>query len=101
MTLRWKGDQVVRNVEVAAVAGTVETVDAAVSDAQGNTPVLTGAARDSLTRENTGLSVRWGYHVVYGIWIEAGARGKAGVHALRRAADAQYGRLASRIARRL
>jgi hypothetical protein len=100
MTLTWKGDAIVAAVERDAAAATVETVDDAVLEARGHTPVETGLARDSLTRENDGLAVRWGYHVSYGIWIEVGARGKAGIHALRRAADHQYAKLAGRIRRR-
>lgn len=93
----WYGDRVVAAVERAARIGTGEVVDDAVSDAQSETPVDTGAARASLSRENEGLVVRWGYHVRYGIWIEIGERGRAGVHALRRAADRHYGSLHNRI----
>jgi len=105
--LEWHGDAIVAKVERAAAAETVAVVDRAVEEARANTPVLTGEARDSLERENEGLAVTWGYHVVdeqgndRGIWIEIGARGRAGAHALRRAADAQYGQLASGIRRRL
>ena len=101
MTLHWNGDAVARRVETAAAQATEETVDEAVTEARGDTPVLTGAARNSLRRENDGLAVRWGYHVRYGIFIEIGSRGKAGIHALHRAADHQYGTLAGRIRRRL
>jgi hypothetical protein len=101
MTLIWKGDAVVAKIERAAARATVETVDDAIADARSDTPVDTGRARDSLRRENDGLAVRWGYHVRYGIFIEIGERGRAGVHALRRAADRHYGQLAGRIRRGL
>lgn len=99
MTLHWKGDAVVARVERDAAAAMVETVDEAVIDARAETPVLTGAARDSLTREDDGLTIHWGYHVAHGLWLEIGARGKAGLHAMRRAADRHYPRLAGRIGR--
>lgn len=97
MSLTWKGDEIANRWELAAAEGMAETVDEAIADARVDTPVLTGAARDSLTREGDGLAIRWGYHVRYGIWIEIGERGRAGVHALRRAADHQYGSLVERI----
>lgn len=105
--LEWKGDLIVAKVERAAVSAVGETVDAAVELAAGRTPVLTGEARDSLRKEGSGLSVTWGYHVLdeqghdRGIWIEIGARGKSGAHALRRSADDTYPTLATRIARRV
>jgi hypothetical protein len=105
--LEWNGEAVERAVIRAAVAGTVAIVDECVGDARHNTPVLTGEARDSLEREGEGLDVAWGYHVAdergrdRGIWIEIGANGKTGHHALRRAADTHYPRLAGQIARRL
>lgn len=105
MTLEWRGDIIVRKIEARAAEATVTIVDRAVDDARGDTPVLTGEARDSLRRENEGLSVVWGYHVVdeygndRGIWIEIGARGKPGAHALRHAADVHYPDLAGEIAR--
>lgn len=101
MSLTWKGDDVVRRIERAAADATVETVDAAIEDARPETPVLTGATRDSLFREGDGLAVRWGYGTRWGIWVEIGERGRAGAHALRRAADRQYERLAERIRRGL
>lgn len=107
MTLEWKGDAVADRVERAAAEGTEQTVDAAVQEARHHTPVLTGAARDSLRREGDGLAITWGYHVTdeqgrdRGIWIEIGANGRPGVHALRRAADSQYPQLPTRIRRSL
>jgi hypothetical protein len=105
--LEWNGDAVERAVVRAAAHATVAIVDECVVEARHNTPVLTGAARDSLEREGEGLDVAWGYHVAdergrdRGIWIEIGANGKTGHHALRRAADTHYPRLAGRIARSL
>jgi hypothetical protein len=101
MTLIWKGDAVVRHVEIAAAGGMSETVDAAIEEARPETPVNTGATRDSLHRDGEGLRLRWGYGTPWGIWAEIGSRGHAGAHALRRAADRQYARLPARIRRRL
>jgi hypothetical protein len=97
--VEWHGEEIARRVELAAVRGSVEIVDDAAAEAAANTPVLTGAAKASVARENVGRVIYWGYHVPYGIWIEIGARGRAGVHALRRAGDAHYGRLTAAIAR--
>lgn len=101
MSLVWKGDAVVARVERAAAGAMAETIDEAIADARPDTPVDSGRTRDSLRREGEGLSLRWGYHTRWGIWVEIGSRGRAGVHALRRAADHQYGRLTERIRRRL
>lgn len=98
MNLQWYGEAVARRAEAAALSGTVETVEAAVDEARVHTPVLSGAARDSLRHEGAGLAMTWGYHVAHGLWVEIGAYGRAGVHALRRAADVQYAQLAHRIA---
>lgn len=101
MKLDWYGDRVAQRVEARAAGAMAETVDAAVGEAKANTPVDTGAARDSVYHEGAGgLLITWGYHVAHGFFVEVGARGKAGVHALRRAADHQYPQLAGRIARR-
>lgn len=97
MTLLWHGEEVYARVVEAAKVATEETVDEAIVDTQANTPVLTGAARASVRREGGGLSITWGYHVAYGLFIEVGERGRAGVHAMRRAADKNYARLAMRI----
>jgi hypothetical protein len=99
MSLKWHGDAVVGRVEAKAARAMAETVDAAIEEAGRDTPVDTGATRDSLRREGDGLRLRWGYHTAWGIWLEIGSRGKAGVHALRRAADHQYGQLVDRIRR--
>lgn len=106
MSLEWRGDAIKAKVHQAAAEATTETLEAAIDDARINTPVLTGEARDSLRRDNDGTDQTWGYHVVdeegrdRGIWIEIGANGRSGHHALRRAADNQYPRHAGRIARR-
>lgn len=103
----WYGDRVAANVHQAAERGTVAVVDAAVQDAREHTPVLTGEARDSLRRDGDGLDIAWGYHVTdeqgrdRGLFIEIGANGKPGAHALRHAADVHYPRLPGEIARRI
>lgn len=101
MTLDWRGPMVVARTERAARDAAVEIVDDCLTDAGHDTPVDTGAARDSLFREGDGLAIRWGYGAPHGIWIEIGANGKVGVSALRRAADRHYGRLPGRIAGRV
>ena len=99
--LEWYGDRVERAVVAAAGRATTAIVDDAILDARRDTPVLTGAAARSLEREGEGLDVAWGYHVPYGLFIEIGANGRTGHHALRRAADTHYPRLAGRIRREL
>lgn len=92
----WFGDRVAAKAEAAAVAAARQVVDDAIPDAVAETPRLTGAAAASVRREDEddeGRRIRWGYHVAYGIWIEIGANGRAGVYALRRAADTHYGRV--------
>lgn len=104
--LEWNGDRVYDEIVTASKAATPETVDEAVLVAREFTPVLTGDAQRSLSRENDGLDVTWGFHVVdeqgqdRGIWIEIGAHGRPGVRPLRRAADIVYPTLAGRIRRR-
>lgn len=105
--LEWNGDRVYAEIIDAAKGATVETVDDAVRLGQELTPVRTGAERQSLSRENDGLDVTWGYHVKdeqgrdRGIWTEIGANGRPGVRALRRSADATYPTLSARIRRRI
>lgn len=98
--LEWHGDRIRDRISNAADGAVEETVNEAVGEAAIHTPVETGRARDSLAVEMENGRATWGYHVRYGIWIEIGARGRAGVHALRRAADRTYGRLPERIVRR-
>lgn len=99
--LEWYGDRVAAKVVRAASGAMATVVDGAVDEARANTPVDTGAAQASLGREEqAGLEAKWGYHVPYGIWIEIGSRGRAGVYALRRAADHHYPRLTGEMRRR-
>jgi hypothetical protein len=99
--LEWKGDTIVAKALHAAG----QAMDAVASDwehdAAADTPVLTGAARDSVFVEGTGLDRTMGYGVPYGIFIEIGANGRAGHHALRRSGDRHFGQLAGRTASRL
>lgn len=92
--LTWRGDVIVRQIESAAERQTARVVDRALETAKADTPVLTGDARESLRRESAGLAITWGYHVGYGVFIEVGSEGRAGHHALRRAADIHYPELA-------
>lgn len=88
--LDWRGEQVARAAMRAVTASAEAAVDRAVDEARSNTPRDTGAAAESLERETGGARIVWGYHVRYGIFIEIGDRGRAGRHALRRAADSHY-----------
>lgn len=103
MTLRWHGDRVYDRVMKAAGDEATATVDEALDITARETPVLTGKARDSLHREGDPLDLRWGYgaDVDYAIFIEIGANGRPGVHALRRGFDAVRRGHIGRIARRL
>ena len=102
-TLHWRGKQVIARVERAAILGIEETTEAAVSVAKPDTPVDTGFLRGSehavpARREGNRIVGRWGaFGVAYAIWVEIGARGRAGVHMFRRAADREYPKLAGRI----
>lgn len=98
--VEWYGDQLKARMHVARTLAAGDVADNAIGEAGPMTPVDTGRARNSLAVERRGTAAIWGYHVGYGIWIEIGARGRAGVHALRRAADRTYGRLSGRIAAR-
>lgn len=99
MTLTWHGDRIVRAIEASAERQTHRVVDAAVEQTKANTPVLTGAAKDSVRKESSsGREVVWGYHVGYGVFIEIGWSGATGNHAMRGAADATYPALAPGIA---
>jgi len=98
MTLLWHGDEIALRLERAAAEATEATVDAAIEETQAGTPVETGRARDSVRREGSGLAITWGYHVGYGLFIEVGEQGRAGHHAMRKAADHQYAQLPERIA---
>lgn len=100
MPLEWHGDEIKARIHKAADAEVQVTAEDGVREAAVNTPVLTGEARDSLAVEMDGSRATWGYHVPYGIWIEIGDRGRAGAHALRRAADRVYPGLGERIGRR-
>lgn len=101
MTLEWRGELVAERVVRAAAAEATDTVDRALEGAARDTPVDTGEARDSLHREGSGLDIRFGYGAPHGIWIEIGANGRAGVHALRRNADVALNGIVGRIRRRL
>lgn len=99
-TFEWYGDEVARAAVDAAEAAAIEIVDAAVEEAKRRTPVDTGAARDSIHRENTGAEIVWGFHVEHGFYIEVGANGRAGRYPLRGAADVTYAGLPAAAARR-
>lgn len=90
--LDWRGDRVARAAMRAVDGAAFDVVtQRAIPDAAQNTPVLTGAAVESLFAEEIADGrIEWGYGVDYGIFIEIGDRGRPGKHALRRAGDAHY-----------
>lgn len=104
--LDWRGELVAAHVEAAAIDAAEAVVDDAVEEARDLTPVDTGRARDSLRREDSGLTIHWGYHATnergfpYPLLLEIGQSGRTGHHALRRSADRHYPRLVPEISRR-
>lgn len=92
----WNGERIVGAIIESAGRSRDRVIEErCVPDAKAETPVDTGTARDSVRHEGGGV---WGYHVRYGIFIEVGAEGRSGHHALRRAADTHYPELAPMIA---
>ena len=101
--LNWRGMKVGDSVLEAARKGVDETMAVCVPLAKSETPVVTGTAQGSIAFQpsqirRTGVVGRWGsFDVVYFIWLEIGARCRAGIHMLTRAADREYPKLARRI----
>lgn len=96
MRLDWRGPEVERRTVNAVVKGTDKTLEDAARDAQAMTPVLTGAARSSIqvwpaSRHGNEVAGQMGSAGVrYFIFVEIGARGRPGVHMLRRAGDRAF-----------
>lgn len=97
-------DEVLSAIDSAITAGLVEIGAKAQGYAKDNTPVRTGALRDSIGVEvkkdekaaYIGTMVDRFPDKPYGKYVELGARGRAGVHMLQRAASehtAEYKRL--------
>ncbi len=103
----WKGDQVSKRVLDASRRGVDVTTAACIAPAKSRTPVITGTAQGSIqfrpaTVNRRGATGRWGsFMVIYFIWLEIGARGRAGDFMLRRSADENYPDLARNIRKAL
>lgn len=103
MRVTWKGDALVKRLQSAAREAIDETTAACVLAAADLAPRDTGHMANTLTFEpaveQRGRWVgQWGNWVaLYTLWVEVGARGRAGRYFLRRAADQEYPKLAGRI----
>lgn len=92
----WKGTARLDDAKEAVRKGIDLTTAAAVAPAKRETPVLTGIAQGSVRmepakQEGRRIVGRFGsWNVAYYIWLEIGARGRAGRQMLRRAADAEF-----------
>jgi hypothetical protein len=88
-----------QQLEQAILRGMDKTLGEAVAPAKVETPVITGTAQGSIKftpsiKEGTKYVGYFGsYDVDYFIWLEIGARGRAGHHMLRRAADITFPKL--------
>ena len=82
--VNWRGKDVARRVTNASRIGIDITMALCVPDAKRNTPVVTGTAQGSIMfkpAQIRGFRVTgvWGsFDVNYFIWLEIGARGRAG-----------------------
>ncbi len=105
--VNWNGKRVERRVLVASRKGIDITLASCIAPAKRETPVVTGTAQGSIqfrpaVIKGRGAEGIWGsFQVIYFIWLEIGARGRAGHHMLIRAADQKYGDLAGHIRRAL
>ncbi len=101
--VNWNGKQVERRVLVASRRGIDKTLASCIAPAKRETPRITGTAQGSIqfrpaVIKGRGAEGIWGsFQVIYFIWLEIGARGRAGHQMLRRAADQKYGDLAGHI----
>lgn len=104
---RWYGPAIVTKTQAAAREGIDETTASAVLMAQDIAPHDTGFMASTIEaepaiEEGGKLVGRWGnWTALYTLWQEIGSQGRAGRYFLRRSADAEYPKLASRIASRM
>jgi len=105
--INWKGKEMEGRVAKASRAGIDVVMALCVPAAKSETPVITGTAQGSIQMRPASIMGRrivgiWGsFNVNYFIWLEIGARGRAGRGMLRRAADRFYPTLAGVIRQRL
>lgn len=107
MTVRldWRGGTVVKDVHAAELRALDTTAEKMVVRARSSHPgwkTRTGAAEASLSaekaeRKGQGARVRWGSSLARFLFLEIGARGRAGDSTLRRASDVEGGHLGDRI----
>lgn len=106
--LRWNGDAISRAFAEIAVPRAMDDTTAAAAIAsksshpgwKNRTGVAEGSIRGDPARKVS--SGRWlarfgSFDVAYFIWLEIGARGRAGDHTIRRGADKEFPKLAERI----
>jgi hypothetical protein len=105
--LTWKGPNVQRDLDRAIEGAMNDTTAAAAIQAKRNHSGwrnVTGTAEGSIRgqparKSGRGWSALFGsFDVDYFIWLEIGARGRAGDRTLRRAADVEFPKLAGRVA---
>jgi HK97 gp10 family phage protein len=104
--LRWRGDEVVRNVESAARKAVEETNKAKVNAAQGRAAVRSGEMRAGIRNigiEVSGSLIRgtWGGTARHSIFVELGTVHMRAQPFLRPTDDAENQKLAGRIASEL
>ena len=103
---KYNDKQIISKMERASLFGIDQTMGLCIAPAKRETPVVTGTAQGSIQmrpskRIGNFIVGIWGsFDVDYFIWLEIGARGRTGIHMLRRAADRFYPGLADRIRHR-
>lgn len=104
--LEWKGDKLPPLLREAARLGIDDTTAAAAIAAKESHPTwhnVTGTAEGSIRGDparilGTSVSGLFGsFDVNYFVWLEIGARGRAGDYTIRRAADKEFPRLPGHI----
>lgn len=108
--MTWESDKVIRRYTRAAVAAMDDTMAAAAIQAKRSHPSWrnrTGTAEGSIRADATqvksdGIYGKFGsFAVRYFIWLEIGARGRAGDYTLRRAAGIEFPKFPARFVARL
>jgi hypothetical protein len=108
--ITWKGDALKAQIDKATESAVNETLDDAVAQAKSNHPGWkneTGNAEAGIRAEKAKKHGDGHYEgqlvgeTPYDIFLEIGARGHAGDHTLRRAADVHFPKLGEKIKKRL
>jgi hypothetical protein len=101
----WNGDAISADYDQAARRGLEATAADMVAPAQARTPRVTGTAQGSVrfepaVKRGSKWVVLFGsFNVAYYIWLEIGARGRAGGRMLQSAMDEHWGELVANIKR--